>query len=174
MSHTSSLLPCFLIGFTLRLNLFQWRRWEWVRVLVSQFSSSDLDGHDLVSTYRSTIVTFKYVLIGGGVCERFCHSWGGIKNIRLKGVFWIIAIIKKCSNSTRQNIKKRNYKHAFAWDKSFPGLGINSTLVCLQLIAMYPPTNRPCGSSCICTYMSVMYCIYQLGGLKNRVIKILT
>jgi hypothetical protein len=26
----------------------------------------------------------------------------------------------------------------FAWDKGFPGLGINTTLVCLQLIGMYP------------------------------------
>ena len=128
-----------------------------------------------MSTYESVNLTFKYFLMGGGVCERFSHSSGGIKSIRFKGVFLIIPVIKKCSNSTQQNsIKKRNYKHAFAWNKSFPGLGINSTLVCLQLIAMYPPTNRPCGSSCICTYMSVMYCIYLFGGLKNRVIKILS
>jgi hypothetical protein len=26
----------------------------------------------------------------------------------------------------------------FAWDKGFPGLGINTTLMCLQLIGIYP------------------------------------
>jgi hypothetical protein len=29
----------------------------------------------------------------------------------------------------------------FFWDDNFPGLGINTTLTCLQLMGMYPKAN---------------------------------
>jgi hypothetical protein len=52
----------------------------------------------------------------------------------------------------------------FAWDKGFPGLGINTTLICLQLIGIYPKdglarTNTisfPTSSSKPCCIMMVI------------------
>jgi len=35
----------------------------------------------------------------------------------------------------------------FAWDNGFPGLGINTTLMCLQLMVIYPKARLALSSS---------------------------
>jgi hypothetical protein len=49
-----------------------------------------------------------------------------------------IYLLSNFSNTLSINDMRLIGRRDFAWDKSFPGLGIKTILTCLQLIGIYP------------------------------------
>jgi len=51
----------------------------------------------------------------------------------------------------------------FAWDNGFPGLGINTTLMCLQLMGIYPQAKLALSSNRSLFASSLKPCCSMMG-----------
>jgi hypothetical protein len=51
----------------------------------------------------------------------------------------------------------------FAWHKGFPGLGINTTLICLQLIGIYPKAGLAISNTVSFLASSSKLCCTMMG-----------